>query len=324
MRWRAKGFIIIDGNSAGAIPTVREAAGVNITTDEPNPTIRTVVYATDFSSHSENAGTYAKLLASYFRATLIVAHAFILSQAAMEIEAEEKLESAQRKDLEHLLEQKAFALSTDSLLAVPLLLEGDPHRAIPEFAEANAPSLIVLGTHGGGRLQRGLIGSVAETILRSTRWPCLTVGPDVPSLSSSCATLPFKRILCATDLTPAATQAVVFASSLAEACESEIDVLHVIPERAVKHPGLLEEIGSRFYDSLDQLVPERARELSHPRTFVEVGHAHRRILEHAQERSVDLLVLGIHKTSHLGLEMRTSGAFRMIVEAKCPVLTMTG
>jgi hypothetical protein len=33
-------------------------------------------------------------------------------------------------------------------------------------------------------------------------------------------------------------------------------------------------------------------------------------------------VLGIRKTSHLGMEMRTSRAFQMIVDAACPVLTI--
>jgi nucleotide-binding universal stress UspA family protein len=46
------------------------------------------------------------------------------------------------------------------------------------------------------------------------------------------------------------------------------------------------------------------------------------ILEHIRERSIDLLVLGIRKSSHLGMEMRTSRAFQIIVEAECPVLTI--
>ena len=55
----------------------------------------------------------------------------------------------------------------------------------------------------------------------------------------------------------------------------------------------------------------------------EVGKAHAAILRHIQERSIDLLVLGIRKTAHLGLEMRTSGAFQLIVDATCPVMTIT-
>jgi len=290
--------------------------------DKPELNVRTVIYATDFSPSSENAGAYAGLLALHFGATLIVTHAFILSQAAMEVEADPKVESQQRRDLRELLSARARALSSDSLQPLPALLDGDPHYAVSEFAESHAPSLIVLGTHGGGRVERGIIGSVAETILRSTRWPCLTVGPLVPSVSSSCKALPFERILVATDFSPSAARALTFALSLAESRGAEIDVLNVVPERAIEHPDRLAEIRSRFYDALDQLVPEHARAFSNPRTFVEAGCAHDRILEHIKNRSIDLLVLGIRKTSHLGLEMRTSGAFRLIVDAPCPVLTL--
>jgi nucleotide-binding universal stress UspA family protein len=255
---------------------------------------------------------------------LVVVHAFVLSQAALEVEFEGKLRrSKQRIDLQAILSQKSLALSSSSLDVVPVLLEGDPHHAVSEFAEMHAPSLIVVGTHGGGRVERGLIGSVAEAILRSTRWPCLTVGPMAPSVSTSSVTLPIKRILCATDFTPAAVRAIAFALSLADTCESEIDVLNVVPERTIEHPERLAELWNHFYDALDQSLPKRAREYSQPKTFVEVGNAHNRILEHVTNQSIDLLVLGIRKTSHLGLEMRTSGAFRIIVDASCPVLTIT-
>jgi nucleotide-binding universal stress UspA family protein len=293
--------------------------------DKPELDVGTVVYATDFSHCSENAGNYARLLALQLRTKLFVVHAFILSQAALEVEFEGKQRrSKQRIDLQAILSQKAVALSSSSLEVVPVLLEGDPHHAIPEFAEKHGPSLIVLGTHGGGRVARGLIGSVAEKILRSTLWPSLTVGPQATSVSPTTVALPFKRILCATDFTPAAVRAIAFALALADTCEGEIDVLNVVPERAIEHPDRLAELRSHFYAALDQSLPKRAREYSQPQTFVEVGNAHDRILEHVTNRSIDLLVLGIRKTSHLGLEMRASGAFRIIVDASCPVLTITG
>lgn len=283
------------------------------------------MYATDFSPCSENAGKYAQLLALHFRANLFVVHAFTLSQAALEVEFGGKLrKSQQRMDLQTLLDRKALGLSSSSLKVVPALLEGDPHHAVSGFAETHAPSLVVLGTHGGGRVERGLIGSVAEKILRSTSWPSFTVGPQAPSVSSSSAALPFKRILCATDFSPAAARAIGYALTFVETLGADIDVLNVVPERAIDHPDRLAEIRRRFFDALDQLVPDRARDFSHPRTFVETGNAHDRILEHVKSRSIDLLVLGIRKTSHLGMEMRTSGAFRIIAEASCPVLTITG
>jgi nucleotide-binding universal stress UspA family protein len=288
--------------------------------DKPDLNLKTVVYATDFSLSSKNAGLYAADVAAYFSATLLVAHAFTLSQAAMEVEIDQPLVSQQRKDLKTLLSSKAVLLGGKSIKAFATLLEGDPKDVIPELADEHQPSIIVLGTHGGGRFERGIIGSTAEQILRSSRWPSLTVGPQVPAASSK--TLPFKRILFATDFTLAAANAAFYAVNFAEVFGARIDVLNVIQENAVNHPDRLSDLQSSFYGALDRLVPQQAKEFCDPRTFVEVGEAHDRILQHIKERSIDLLVLGIRKSSHLGVEMRTSRAFRIIVDADCPVLTI--
>jgi nucleotide-binding universal stress UspA family protein len=280
-----------------------------------------VIFGTDFSVWSQNAGLYAALMAKYFSARLWVAHAFILCQAAMEVEIDGELLSRQRKDLQALLSHEVASLA-DSMEVVPLLLDGEPKEALPKLAEEHSPSLLVLGTHGGGWVERKVIGSVAERVLRSTRWPTLTVGPQVPCATRE--TLPFHRILFATDLTAAGARATVVAVSLADSMGAEVDVLNVIGPGDVKHPDRLEETRKRFYGALEDVAPERAKEFGHPRTFVEAGNAHERILRHVQDRSVDLLVLGIQKTSHLGLETRTSGAFQLIVDAKCPVLTVMG
>jgi hypothetical protein len=98
--------------------------------------------------------------------------------------------------------------------------------------------------------------------------------------------------------------------------------LNVIREEAAEHPDRLSDLRIRFYGVLDGLVPQQAKEFCDPRTFVKVGEAHEQILEHIREKSIDLLVLGIRKTSHLCIEMRTSGAFPLILDAECPVLTL--
>jgi len=167
--------------------------------------LKSVVYATDFSLCSQNAGLYATRMAAYFSARFFVAHAFTLSQAAMEVETGDRKVSQQRVDLMRLLSQEALRLGMESVETIPTLLEGNPKDAISQLADRNAPSMIVLGTHGGGRLERGIIGSVAEKILRSSSWPALTVGPQVKPVSSE--TLPLKRVLFATDFTPAAASA---------------------------------------------------------------------------------------------------------------------
>jgi nucleotide-binding universal stress UspA family protein len=69
-------------------------------------------------------------------------------------------------------------------------------------------------------------------------------------------------------------------------------------------------------------VPRHARAFCDPKTFVAIGGAHDRIIEHIRDNSIDLLVLSIRRASHLMMEMRTSGVFRIIVDAECPVLTI--
>ena len=288
--------------------------------DRPELNLKTVIFATDFSLRSINAGLYAARMAAHFSARLLVAHAFTLVQAAMEVEVGDRRLSHQRKGLEVLLSREAALLGSTSIEAIPMLLEGDPEAVIPGLADKEEPSMIVLGTHGGGRLERVIIGSVAEKILRSTRWPALTVGPQVQPLSSKA--FPFERILFATDFTVAAANAAIYAVTFAEVFGSKIDVLNVIQDDVIEHPDRLFDLQTRFFSALDSLVPECSKEFCEPRTYVAVGGAHDKILEHIREHSIDLLVLGIRKTSHLSMEMRTSGAFRIILDAACPVLTI--
>jgi nucleotide-binding universal stress UspA family protein len=288
--------------------------------EKPALNLKSVVYATDFSPCSKNAGLYAARVAAYFSAKLLVAHAFTFSQAALEVEIGDRKESQQRVDLNGLLSEEAHLLEMGSVKAIPTLLEGDPKDTITRLADSNEPSMIVLGTHGRSGLARGIIGSIAEKILRSTRWPALTVGPQVPALSSKA--LLFRRILFATDFTPDAAFAAAFVVNFAEAFKAGIDVLNVVQNEAIDAPTLLADVRSRFFTVVDGLVPQHARAFCDPKTFVAIGGAHDRIIEHIKDKSIDLLVLSIRNASHLRMEMRTSGVFRIIVDAGCPVLTI--
>jgi nucleotide-binding universal stress UspA family protein len=131
-------------------------------------------------------------------------------------------------------------------------------------------------------------------------------------------------VLFATDFSPAAASAAACAVTLAEVFGAKIDVLNVIHDADIAHPELLSDLQRRFFDALDGLIPEHAIKFCDPKTFIAAGSAHDRILEHIRGRSIDLLVLGVRKTSHLSMDMKASGVFRIIVDAECPVLTISG
>jgi len=55
------------------------------------------------------------------------------------------------------------------------LVEGSPGREILAYADEVGADLIVMGTHGRGGIDRLLLGSVAERVVRSADVPVLTV-----------------------------------------------------------------------------------------------------------------------------------------------------
>ncbi|WP_435153937.1 universal stress protein [Haladaptatus sp. DFWS20] len=55
------------------------------------------------------------------------------------------------------------------------LVEGPPNKEIVRHAEREGFDLIVMGTHGRGGIDRLLLGSVAERVVRASTVPVLTV-----------------------------------------------------------------------------------------------------------------------------------------------------
>ncbi|HUA98434.1 MAG TPA: universal stress protein [Terracidiphilus sp.] len=285
-------------------------------------TLKSVIYATDFSTGSERAGRFASLLARQFGAELLVAHAFTPSQAAMEVEAEggTGAKSAQRRDLEGALTALAGRLGEGLERATPVLVGGDPEGQIPRLAQEHEPSMIVLGTRGRSRFERGIVGSTADGILRSTDGPTLTVGPQVPELGDG----GFKRVLFATDLAPAAARGARYAAGMARAFHACLDALHVVHPEVMRDEARLSEIRKRFCATLKGVAPQDAEDLCNPKEYIEAGSAQERILAHVREHGVDLLVLSVQKSSHLWLRGRISGVFTIIANAACPVMTLAG
>ena len=279
-----------------------------------------IIFATDFSPASQNAGLYASAISAHFGISLVIAHAFTLVQAALEVEAEKPLASQQRANLNYELMLTAKILDAGEQRAESILLEGDPCKVIPVLAQRRFPALIVLGTHGGGSMDRFVLGSTAEGILRHSSGPALTVGPNVSILRASA--LRIRRVLYATDCTAEAARAAPVAVALADAFSAELDVLNVVRSREIDHPEQLHRLQEHFYGAVEAIMPHHAGQVCEPHTFVSVGQPHTEILNHVSEREIDLLILGLRRNTHLGMQNRTSGAFPIIAKAKCPVITV--
>ena len=276
-----------------------------------------VLFATDFSPASYPASLYATALAAHFRAVLTLVHVFLPSQSAGDAEARAGIISQQRTLLQQQLELTAHALTPT---ATSLLLEGDPSVILPQAADESRNAILLLGTHGGNSVERHLLGSVAENILRRSAIPTLTVGQHVATAGN---VLPFQRILYATDTSPVAAQAAPLACAFARSFCSRLEVVSVIDESEGAVARIVAELDFRTQQELSANLAERCVHFEQPRSVTYSQHAHDEILGRLKKDNCDLLVLGIEQKSSLGFSDRNSGAFRIIAESPCPVLTIT-
>jgi nucleotide-binding universal stress UspA family protein len=140
-------------------------------------TFRRILVATDFAESAERALTCGVQLARRHGAELILLHVYMDLPAYPEITAGqvEAIYEEQRRWIEDALERRARAARAEGLLARAVLKTGPAASTIAETAADEDADLIVVGTHGRSGLDRLIVGSVAERVVRLASCPVLVV-----------------------------------------------------------------------------------------------------------------------------------------------------
>jgi nucleotide-binding universal stress UspA family protein len=298
-------------------------------------TFRKILCPIDFSEPSRRAIDYATTIAGWYGSEVTVLHCHPQinnASAKLPIPAgREEISPIERERLLALVRECADPLRSAGRSALFALREGDPVREILRHAEGLPADLIILGTHGRGGLERLLLGSVAETVLRKAVCPVLTVPRQAGPPAAGTPAI-FKRILCPTDFSETSLRAVEYAFSLAKEADARIILLHateIFPEN-----GAMPEAGSvdmeQHLRRIEQAARQRLRELipsdaslwSQPETTVVDGRAHREILRAAEERQVDLIVMGVRGSGAVDRLLFGSTTQQIVRHATCPVLTV--
>jgi nucleotide-binding universal stress UspA family protein len=90
---------------------------------------------------------------------------------------------AQRRWAEETLEARVADLRQLGIKASWRVQTGIPYEEIVKIAEEERADMIVMGTHGRSGLNRFLLGSVAERVIRLASCPVLTVRQTKPEAS---------------------------------------------------------------------------------------------------------------------------------------------
>ena len=90
----------------------------------------------------------------------------------------EQLISSRIEQAEAYLTEVQGRLETDGVSAISAVMEGAPGEKIVEYAASEDADLIVMSTRGQGGIQRLLLGSTTDRVLRSAHLPVLAVPPE--------------------------------------------------------------------------------------------------------------------------------------------------
>jgi nucleotide-binding universal stress UspA family protein len=137
-----------------------------------------IIVATDFSEIADHALDYALAFAAMSGANVTIVHAYDVPVYGRpdgvllpSPEVAEQISRAARRALDETVERaRKRCPSADGELR-----EGDARDQITNVAEMLGADLIVVGTHGRRGVKRMLLGSVAESLVRTSSIPVLTV-----------------------------------------------------------------------------------------------------------------------------------------------------
>jgi len=206
------------------------------------------------------------------------------------------------------------------------LRNGNVVQEILAQAKTSRPDLMVIGSHGRGGIQRLVLGSVAEKVLRLATCPVLTVRRGVRLVRRSRS--PFATILCPTDFSAAANKAVAYAKRLAQEADAKLILMTAVewPFGDEVTSGAVAElqksIASNASDALTRLLPRPASNGPRAQAIVAVGKASAAIVKVARARSVDLIVMGVSGRGALDVAILGSTTHHVIREGAWPVLTV--
>ena len=279
-----------------------------------------ILVPTDFSRSSDAALGHARRLAASTGASLHVLHVVDNVFLRTVLADPRNYEAAALWQL-----QQQFPDGDPGAILVVERSEA-PADEIARYARIHSIDLIVMGTHGRGRMANLLLGSVAEKVVRTAPCPVLTVR-EAPVAGEPKGL----RILVATDFSASSDAALGCARRLAAKVRGTIRLLHVVEQSAsaasfgseltIAEPAREEQtVTPRLHLSHRMLVDSRSRVKID--SDVIFGPSGVMITTYARLNGFDLIVMGTRGRTGLSHLLMGSVAESVIRTAPCPVLTV--
>lgn len=284
--------------------------------------IKNILWATDFSREAADALAYAELFSKKCRARITAVHvvpemgpALLEARPAYMEEIYQQVEANKEKAGKKLAE---LAAKRGIPFVKALIESGSPVKKIIEIAGREKADLIVMGKRGQSAMEKILVGSVANGVLRHAPAPVLFAGKK--RLSPE-----IRKILVPTDFSKREDIERDFAWELASTFGADLTLLHVLALYNYRVGS--ESAEAMLEDLLAQLKKREVREKKNFKVSEEVirdFNAAAGIVNYAQSKKFDLIAISTYTHTKLGRFFLGSNTERVISLSDVPVFAIPG
>ncbi len=240
-----------------------------------------------------------------------------LSVDVIDVKLLQEIEENKKQEAEEKLKGLADFLKP---VKVRLLIDvGDPRDLILETEERESPDLVVIGSHRKGLVEKILIGSTAEKVVKHGSRPVLVIKGFEPTST--------KKVLIAYDFSKTAEKTVEFALEFLKPFKVKVEILHI--EEPIDLP-LVEKIGKAIYEKYKEekrkyleRIKERFEEAGFEVSteFVSGKDPAEEIVNHIQKDSdIELLIMGSRGLSGLKRILLGSTSTEVFRKVEIPIL----
>ena len=284
----------------------------------------TILVPTDGSDGATAAARHGLNLANAFGSqvrflSVVDDRTYSSGLADIDSKADDRREALERQAADALQAVEDLANETSSTFQTAIE-HGVPHETILASAAEHDVDLISMGTHGRTGLDRYLLGSVAERVVRTSDVPVLTSqrGPtEKPG---------YANILIPTDGSDTATAAVDHGLAIAERYDATVHALSVVDLSALAGSydiaHLVDSWKERYERTVEAVAEEgEARDLDVVTSVVE-GTPSRAIQTYIDNEDIDLVTMGTHGRTGLERYLIGSVTARLVRTSDTPILTV--
>ncbi len=284
--------------------------------------LKSVLVATDFSETSQKPLRHALAIARHYGAKLYLAH--VVSSLGFTLAGADALNAATEAAWRDARQLETRLVETGVLAGLRhefIVCQGAVWEALNEIIRQEEVDLIVSGTHGRRGLRKVLLGSVAEQIFRYADCMVFTVGPGSYQESRVDDVLPNRTFLFPTDFGESSLHALPYAISYANQFGAKLVLLHVVHTtprlKSFLHTASLRRLEELTLNNRLKVTPEFVVE------FCSAGPISEKILETAENLKVDLIVMGLRRSTYVEAASHVpwATAYEVVCGAGCPLVT---